>query len=108
MVTTGGAERLLIRAGSTWAVAASALAFAVIPWTGQYAFGGVDFSVLPARLDWGFLFALVMLSVSGLVRVLADVSNPDPAVLVTGVRRAARLLASGPALWLSLLPMRVT
>lgn len=105
MVSADGAGRLLARTGPTWAVATAAMAFAVIPWTGHYVFGDSSLSVLPARLDWGFLFALTMLSLSGLARVLADVSSEDPAVLATGVRRTARQLASGTALWLSLLPM---
>lgn len=105
MVSLGRTGPLLVRASPIWAVSAVFLAFAVIPWTGEYLFGDSSLSVLPARLDWGLLFAVMMLSLSGLVRVLADVSSGDPAVVVTGGRRAARLVASGMALWLALLPM---
>lgn len=104
-MTTGLAGRLLVRAGPTWAAAAILLAFAVVPWTGRYAFGASTLEFLPARLDWGVLFALAMLLLSGLVRVLAEISDPHPAVALTGMRRAARQVASSIALWLSLLPM---
>ncbi|MFP6640292.1 MAG: NADH-quinone oxidoreductase subunit H [Myxococcota bacterium] len=104
-MTTGAAGRLLVRAGPTWSAAAILLAFAVVPWTGHYAFGSSRFALLPARLDWGVLFALAMLLLSGLVRVLAEISDPRPAVALTGMRRAARFAASSTALWLSLLPI---
>ena len=105
MTQTGVAGRWIMGAGPIWALAALLLAFAVVPWTGSFVFAESDFEMLPARLDWGVLFALAMLSLSSLVRALAEISNPDPAVAVTGVRRVARGLASGAVLWLSILPM---
>ena len=105
VMRTGTAGRWIMGAGPLWALAALLLAFAVVPWTGSFVFGGADFEMLPARLDWGVLFALAMLSFSSLVRALAEISNPDPAVAVTGVRRVSRLFASGAVLWLSILPM---
>jgi len=102
---TGIAGRWIMGAGPLWAIAALLLAFAVVPWTGSFVFADSNFEMLPARLDWGVLFALAMLSLSSLVRALAEISSADPAVAVTGVRRVARSLASGVVLWLSILPM---
>ncbi|MEE3326478.1 MAG: NADH-quinone oxidoreductase subunit H [Myxococcota bacterium] len=97
--------RLLVATGPLWALAALLLGFAVVPWTGSFVFGDSAFEMLPARLDWGVLFALAMLSFSSLVRAWAEIANPDAAVALTGVRRVARSLASGAVLWLSIIPM---
>ena len=106
MVTnTGGAGRVMARAGPLWALASLLLAFAVVPWTGSFALGESGFEMLPARLDWGVLFALAMLSFSSLVRAWAEIAHPDVAVALTGLRRLARSLASGVVLWFSILPM---
>ena len=106
MVTgTGSVGRWIVRASPTWSVATLLLAFAVVPWTDRYVFGDSNFQLLPARLDWGLLFVLVMLTLSGFSRSLAEVASEDSAVALTGMRRALRDSVSGLALWISLLPM---
>ena len=105
VMNTGGAGRVMAATGPLWALASLLLAFAVVPWTGSFALGESGFEMLPARLDWGVLFALAMLSFSSLVRAWAEIANPDVAVALTGLRRMARSLASGVVLWLSILPM---
>ena len=105
MTGTGVVGRLLVSTGPLWALAALLLGFAVVPWTGSFVFGDSGFEMLPARLDWGLLFALAMLSFSSAVRAWAEIAHPDSAVALTGVRRVARILASGVTLWLSILPM---
>ena len=105
MTNTGGAGRVMAAAGPLWALAALVLGFAVVPWSGSFALGESGFEMLPARLDWGVLFALAMLSFSSLIRAWAEIAHPDVAVALTGLRRLARCLASGVVLWLSVLPM---
>ena len=105
MTDTGAAGRIMAATGPLWALAALLLAFAVVPWTGSFALGESGLALLPARLDWGVLFALAMLSFSGLARGWAEVAHPDSEVALTGLRRLARGLASGLVVWLSILPM---